>query len=338
MRRQQAMMRVRNSMLGIGMALALVTSVTGCAAVEEYRQIADQTGAVTSPQFGGAQDTKSVSPAPVVGSTDAESVPGSSGDVAQGIPKTDRLIVRVKTLRLEVKAVEVAIDAIRDVAGEHGGVITDMQVASETEGPIYRYQDTGVPSDGAPLSGWVTVRVPVDEFDAFVNAVSRVGKVRYQAQSSSDVTQQHVDLKARLGNLRAEEERLRQFFDAAKSVDDMLAIEQELARVRGEIESLDAQVQYLERQAAMGTVTIELVEPKDIVRPQGESWGFADAITTGVRGAATAIKVLIVVIISVAPYVIIGAALFYAIRFFVRRRRALKTTGPAPDGADTESE
>jgi len=151
--------------------------------------------------------------------------------------------------------------------------------------------------------------------------VSKLGTVRSQSESSDDVTQEHVDLSARLENLRAEEARLREFFDAAKSVEDMLSIERELARVRGEIESLDAQVSYLERQAAMATVTIELTEPASIVRPGGDDWGFRDAITAGIRGAAQVLKVLIVVSITVAPYALVGLLAFFGIRALVRARR-----------------
>lgn len=307
----------------IAVALALVVALAGCGAVSEYKQVARDAGVATSPQVGGAPEmsgdgvVSNEAYAPSV-----EGAPAPAGDVAKGVAESDRLIVRNKTLRLEVPAVADAVTSIRGIAKKYEGIITNMQVASDTEGPIYRYE--GSPSDGAALRGWVTVRVPVDKFDAFANDVSAIGTVKYQAESSDDVTQQHVDMKARLDNLRAEEKRLRDFFDKAKNVNEMLAVEQELARVRGEIESLDAQVQYLERQAAMATVTIDLSEPQDLIRPEGETWGFGDAITTGFRGAAVAIKILIVAVIALAPYVAIGIALFYLIRGLVRRRRARK--------------
>lgn len=322
------------------LALMLVAGGTGCAAVQEYGNVAKDAG-ITAPQLGAPAETSGgtdMAYAPDAGV--AESAPLPSGDVAKGIAEQDRLIIRNKTLRLEVAAVADAIDSIRGIAKKHEGVVTNMQLASDTEGPIYRYEDTGSPSDGAALSGWITVRVPVDTFDAFVAEVSKVGTVKYQAESSDDVTQEHVDMKARLDNLRAEEKRLREFFDKAKNVNEMLAVEQELARVRGEIESLDAQVQYLERQAAMATVTIDLSEPKDIIRPEGDTWGFGDAVTTGFRGAAVAIKILIVLVIALAPYIAIGVALFFLIRALVRRRRARKAargTAAEPE-SDTTTE
>jgi hypothetical protein len=314
-------------LLVVATALALVMSMVGCSAVDQLTS-----GGTSAESTGGYG-----SPAPLVGydsakgsgtTVESQAPNSASGDVAANVPEADRLIIRNKTLRIEVKKVADAIDSIQAASKKSGGIITGMQVATDSGSPIYRYEDSGAPSDGTALLGYIVVRVPADKFEAFVDEVSKVGTVRYEAETSDDVTQQHVDLSARLDNLRAEEKRLREFFSAAKNVTEMLAIEQELARVRGEIESLDAQVKYLERQAAMATVTIDLNEPQPIVRPDGENWGFGEAITTGFRGAAGAIKVIIVVGITLAPFLVIAFALFFAIRAIARKRRSKRAATP----------
>ncbi|MEO7589313.1 MAG: DUF4349 domain-containing protein, partial [Arachnia sp.] len=197
---------------------------------------------------------------------------GDSADLPQegGDNGGDRLIIRTKTLRLEVASTNDAMDKIRDLTRTHSGTVSDLQMATDSEEWVYRNVENG---DGAALRGWVTVRVPTDGYEDFIAAVAGLGVVKFQSEATSDVTQEHLDLSARLENLRAQEVRLRAFFDAAKNVEDMLAVEKELGRVRGDIESLDAQVTYLERQAAMATVTVELTEPRAVVRPGGESWG-----------------------------------------------------------------
>jgi hypothetical protein len=240
-----------------------------------------------------------------------------------GVTNGDRLVILTQTLRLEVDDTADSITAIRALVTKHDGIISDLQVATDTEDELYRYDQYGYQSgDGTALRGWVTVRVPADGFDAFVAAVSDLGTIKYQSEGSQDVTQEHVDLSARLANLRAEEARLREFFDAATDVEDMLAIEVELSRVRGEIESLDAQVKYLERQAAMATITIELVEPKPVVRPEGESWGFVEAITDGVRGAAEVLTFAISFIIATAPIWVVALIALLVTRVLLRRRKA----------------
>lgn len=246
---------------------------------------------------------------------DGYAFPQENGEEGGG----DRLIIRTKTMRLEVEKTPDAVEQIRELTRSHSGTVSDMQVATDSEEWIQR---PGENADGAALRGWVTVRIPSDRYEDFIAASVKLGAVKFQSEATSDVTQEHVDLSARLENLRAQELRLREFFEAAKDVDDMLAVEKELGRIRGEVESLDAQVTYLERQAAMATVTIELTEPRAVVRPGGETWGFVDAITTGIRAAAQLVTGLITFLIATSPLWIVGIALYFPIRKFLRGRRA----------------
>ncbi|MDI6693358.1 MAG: DUF4349 domain-containing protein [Anaerosomatales bacterium] len=325
--------RISVAMSAVVLTFALLAS-TGCSGV---RELSDVLGSARTAATDMSRDV-----ALEKGVVD-QTYDGYAGGAAPAEDVTDKgvsapaiagpLVIKNKTMRIEVKAVQKAVEEIRALATKHGGSITALSVATDDEQPIYRPEAVDY-GDGAALRGWVTVRVPVDKFEAFVADVSGIGTVKNQSESAEDVTQQHVDLKARLDNLRAEEKRLREFFAAAKNVNEMLAVERELARVRGEIESLDAQVQYLERQAAMATVTVELTEPKPVIRPQGESWGFLDAITTGFRGAAATIKILIVLALTLLPLVVLGAALYYLVRGLIRRRRARKArAASAPDAS-----
>ncbi len=244
-------------------------------------------------------------------------------DGAEDGTDSERLIIRTKTLRLEVEETTEAMEDIRELTGTYSGTVSNLQVATDSDEPLYRYNENGVPEgDGTALRAWITVRIPTDQYEDFVAAVAGLGDVKFQSEAASDVTQEHVDLSARLENLRAQEVRLREFFEAADDVEDMLAVEQELGRVRGEIESLDAQVTYLERQAAMATITVELTEPRPVVRPGGESWGFVEAITNGVRGAAALVTGLLTVLIAATPLVVAGAVVFFVVRAVMRRRRA----------------
>lgn len=274
-------------------------------------------------------------PAPDMGGELA--MPEQGGDILTD--DGERLIIRSKVLRLEVKSTPDSVDEIRTLARSHEGAVTDMQVATDTDEWIYRYErDGSMSGDGAALRGWVTVRVPGATYEDFLEEVASLGVVKFQSESTSDVTQEHVDLSARLENLRAQEVRLREFFDAADKVEDMLAIEKELGRVRGEIESLDAQVKYLERQAAMATVTIELIEPRAVVSPGAESWGFSEAITNGIRGAAGLLTSLITFVIATAPLWLVAVVLFFPLRAYRRRRAARRNAPPvtAPDPATTQ--
>ncbi len=283
----------------------------------------------TPPAQGGAV-TRDLAQEEVMDSAMPPPGEGAAGEDASDTPPEDRLIIRDKSLRLEVESVADAARDIRDLAGSAGGFVTNTRIATDG-GPVYRYDEYGTSTgSGGPLSGWITVRVPSDRFEGFVAQLRDLGEVEWEAESRDDVTQEHVDLQARLENLQAEEARLREFFDAAESVEDMLAIERELARVRGEIESLDARISYLERQAAMATVTVELTEPGPIAQPEGPDWGFRQALTTGLRLAADVVNAIIVIGIGALPVLAIVAVLAGVIWLVVRRYRS------AHAGSDTE--
>ena len=261
-----------------------------------------------------------------------------AGTDASTVPADQKLIVRSKTMRIEVDAVQGAIDKIRGLASRDGADITQLQVATSTDEPIYRplVQGDVTSSASSPLQAFMTIRVPADKYQAFIDEAAKLGKVLFQAENTDDVTQQHIDLKARLDNLRAEEVRLRDFFAKAKNVTEMLQIEQELSRVRGEIESMAAQVAYLERQAAMATVTIELTEPKPLVRPTGTDWGVGTAFTDSIRAFVGTLNVLIVMhgpVLALGVFVVLPALLIARLVWrIVRRRRAVKAASAVEPG------
>ncbi|MCX8006894.1 MAG: DUF4349 domain-containing protein [Coriobacteriia bacterium] len=315
------------------LVLALVVTA-GCSGVSELRDVLGEASSRGQAVSGQLSAPSGALPPQDYG-TD-KTVAEEGGDQATP-PKADALVIRSKTMRIEVKDVKGAVEAIRAAASKHGGSIAALQIATDEEQPIYRPEVAGSALPSESLRGWVTVRVPVDAFEAFVAEAVKIGTVKAQSESSEDVTQQHVDLSARLENLRAEEKRLREFFAATKNVQEMLSVERELARVRGEIESLDAQVKYLERQAALATVTIELTEPKPVIRPAGETWGFLDAITTGFRGAAATIKIAIVVTLTLLPAIAIAVAAYYLARALVRRRRRRSVEPRDALSADTHA-
>ncbi len=323
-----------------GLLLALV----GCGGAAGTSQDAE-----TPNGFGATPSTAQRSAAaPTEASKGSLAAPSPRGVTGSGVdastvPADQKLIVRSKTMRVEVTAVTSAIDKIRALASRDGADITELQVATSTDEPIYRELAPGEVSStqsDAALQAFVTVRVPAAKYQSFIDDAVKLGRLLFQAENTEDVTQQHVDLKARLDNLRAEEVRLRQFFVSAKNVTEMLQIEQELSRVRGDIESLSAQVAYLERQAAMATVTIELTEPAPIIRPAGTNWGTGEALTTGIRAFVGTINGLIVIILAMAPILILLLLALLVGRVVwkqSRRRRAVRQAAVAAERSDSSA-
>lgn len=318
---------------------ALVTaSMAGCGGITANKQVTPlpgrgAAGSQPGTYGGGAVGT----PAPRYGSagTPEKSVDGrqtrSQAPSADVSAKTTRLmIVRDKTLEMEVASVRKTLAKINVLTAAYGASITNSSISSDQNGgpqplPQEQQQRPSSTQSTGPLSGTITIKVPVAKFDAFVRQVRKLGNIQAESESTEDVTQQHIDMKARLKNLRAEEAAFIRFFKAATSVREMIAIEQQLARVRGDIESLQGQVDFLEQRAALATLTLQLSEPGSVVSPPGQSWGFVEAITQAIRNFVSVINFLIMMTGAVLPLLLIGLIGFWPMRWLLRRFVLRKT-------------
>lgn len=225
---------------------------------------------------------------------------GSEADV-EPLAAQQRQLVRTGTVRLRVDDAEAASRAIRDLATDRDGFVTasNRQVQE-------RHNETWA-------TGTVVIRVPSDTFQATVGDVEALGDVRNAETNTEDVTEQLVDIEARLTNLRAERDRLRDLYQDANETEDVLAVQRELADVQEEIERLEARQQALERDVAYATLTVRLEEtPPDAPEPEPEAaWhetGLLAAFLDSVDGVATTLRALAVASAYVAPYVVVFGA------------------------------
>lgn len=229
------------------------------------------------------------------------------------------MVIRTAMLDMRVDEIEGSVKDVRAAAKRNQATIEQLTVTGGDTGP--RPLEGAQSAYPTPANATITLRVPADRLDALSRDVASLGTVITQSSSSDDVTQQYVDMAARLKNLKAEEARLRSFFDRARKVSDLLAVERELSRVRGEIEAMQAQVDYLKRQVARATLTVTMTEPGPVIQPSGTDWGFIEAVRRGVQAAAALLTTLLTVLIAVAPLALLVAAVWLLIRWLVRRRR-----------------
>ena len=113
-----------------------------------------------------------------------------------------------------------------------------------------------------------TARIPVEAFDAFVGKVGKLGELQQSKINSQDVTEEYVDLEARIKNKTEEERRLlKHLADSTGKLEEILQVEREISRVRGEVERIEGRLRYLGNVASLSTVTITVTEIKDYVPP-----------------------------------------------------------------------
>jgi hypothetical protein len=122
-------------------------------------------------------------------------------------------------------------------------------------------------SAGSPRTGHWRLRVPVERFDDFKDAVVKLGVPQRNTTDSQDVSEEYYDLEDRIKNKKIEQERLRGYLEEKKSsinkIDDILAIERELNRVRDEADKLEGRLRRLKDLTTLATLNVTLQEIKD---------------------------------------------------------------------------
>ncbi len=320
----------------IAVLIVVAVALVGAGYVLASRTIAPVSQSRTSGSTTASYD---------MGGVPAAIKPGAADKAAQGVggamptaesvspaatATSGQVVVRTGAMELRVTDAEKSLAKLRTIAAGQGGEVTDANLSSGAGGqPVPLTAESATP---VPSTAWATIRVPAENLDALVKSVSELGTVVSVSVQASDVTEQAIDLEARLTNLRAEEVRLRELLDRAVKVEDVLAVDRELARVRGEVESLDAQLTYLKRQAARATLTVTLSEPAPITGTQG-GWRLREAIAAGFAGAQALLALFVTAAIAISPLLLIGL-LGWAVVRLVRKRRSDTESSEAPRATD----
>jgi hypothetical protein len=172
---------------------------------------------------------------------------------------------------------------------------------------------------GRAPEGVFTLRVPASKFAQVLLDVERLGTVEARRIGGQDVTEEFVDLSARTRNLERHEQQLLSFMDRATRVTDLLAIEQELSRVRGEIEMLTGRLRFLGNQVELATV--EVAMRQKVAPVGGDFWDFGAtlgrmkaAFLTTIRQILGAAERVAVVGSALVPVAVLAVVVWLAIR------------------------
>jgi len=247
--------------------------------------------------------------------------PASTPTASDRVPKGGRaesgastfsgpMIIRTATLVVVAKEFDAARSAFERLLRQHGGYIAQLS--------------TGGQSSARTLTA--TLRVPADRMDALFAELKKIGRVEGEGQIGEEVTQQYVDLVARLKNSRVTEQRLAQILaQRTGKVADVLEVEREIARVRGEIERMDAQRKTLENQVAFASVRFELREEYQAqldVTPPSTATRLRNAAVEGYKSATENAIGLAEFLLNAGPTLLLwGLIFFWPVRTIWRRLR-----------------
>ena len=178
-----------------------------------------------------------------------------SGDLTV-IERSNRMIVKNADIRLMVKDTDVAIDRATQIVGDAGGYIVSSRVwYQDYYGNNLKYAS-------------ITIGVPVDQFErVLVRLRDLAVRVVDENASGDDVTEQYVDLQSQLVNLEATRARIQEFLNDAKTVDEALRINQELANIEAQIEQIKGRMNYLADRSSYSTITINFEPEFPVLTP-----------------------------------------------------------------------
>jgi hypothetical protein len=224
-------------------------------------------------------------------------------------PAHGPMIVRTAQLSLIAKGFEQARARAEEILKRHGGYIGQLNV-------------TAPENSGRTLTA--VFRVPAAHLDAVLAELKKLGRVTSESQGGEEVTQQYVELEARLANARHTEQRLSDLLrDRTGKLSDVLAFEKEIDRVRGEIESMEAQRKSLAGQVDYATLNATVIEEYGAplqLTPPSTSIRFRNAAVEGFQALAGGIVSVILFLLSTGPsLLVLGAILFFVGRLIWKR-------------------
>lgn len=184
---------------------------------------------------------------------------------------SSRLIIKTGFLSLLVKEVRLGVSQIGGLAETLGGFISSSSLSIIDEAKN-------------KLTATIVIRVPAGKYSqAFEDIKKTAIKTTNESSSGEDVTQQYTDLDSRLKNLQAAETQLLEIMKNAKETKDVLSVFTELTNIRGQIEQIKGQMQYLEQSGKLATITVYLATEENELPIVETKWTPLTPLKEGLR-------------------------------------------------------
>ena len=231
---------------------------------------------------------------------------------ATGAPATKglaRKIIYTAEVSMVVEKLNPAQQKLMELVRKSGGYIAETSVSG---------------SSGEPRTGSWKIRVPVGGYQSFLDAVSKIGEVHTLTTDSSDVSEEYYDIEARLRNKRVEEKRLLEHLNRSTAkLSDILLVEKEISRVRGEIEQMQGRMRVLQNLTSLTTITVSIEEVKDYVPPAPPTFGteIARSFSGSFGGLINFGKGLVLLAVALLPWAVAGVIVTLPLWIALYRRR-----------------
>lgn len=236
----------------------------------------------------------------------------NQAEKTQNAPVFERKIIRNADLQLEANAPEEAQQKIAQIAESKGGFVVESTQSGSSVKTTTRDTVT------------MTVRVPATKFNESLNEIRQSAeRVIVETVKGQDVTEEFIDIEARLKAKRALEEQFLEIMKRGSTVQDALSVQRELSTVRGEIEQIEGRKRFLENQASLSTIKIKLQTPTAFsANAPGFFNRLSQALGSGFDAALSFILIFVTALIALLPFLIlIVLPIYLVIRYFLKKNR-----------------
>ena len=238
--------------------------------------------------------------------------------VKADMPAVDRKIIRNADITIEVDSTSEAQHRVTSIAEARGGfVVTSEAKQRQSVDPAQRATDFKL-----------VVRVPEDQFGVALDEIKKLAtNVPEEKATGQDVTEEFIDLEARIKTQKALEAQFLGIMKQAYKVEDALEVQRQIAEVRTEIERLEGRKRFIENRSSLATITVNIQAPKPVIAttPTGFGHSLRDAISESVElGSGMLIFFVRFLIVMFPVLLFVGLPTALVLRYFMRRARRVR--------------
>ena len=260
----------------------LAVCLAGCGAKSE----AVTNGSVVDRYYGAIYDSAN-------GVMD--NAPEMSMETSQSVFAGNQKLVRTMTIEAETNDMDQLLTDINGKLQTLGGYMESKSIRNGSSTAINRYR-----------YGSMTIRVPADRLDEFVEHISGKSNVVHYNETADDITLRYVATQSRVTALETEQQRLLELLEQAKNMSDLLQIEERLTSVRTELEEVTSQMRVYDNMVDYGTIQLSITEVQ-VYTPVAEQTVW-QKIGSGLRdnwkGLCQTVENLFVFLVTSLPYTI----------------------------------
>ena len=235
-----------------------------------------------------------------------------------GVPEIGPQIVQTSSVRLSVQRgrFDETVDEARSIAAGLGGFVVS---SSASQGSAERL-----------VRGTLVLRIPAKNYAEAMKSLAGLGRVEGRQENGKDVSQEYVDLRARIRQLQAVESQLLELLDRTDTVGEALAVQQQLGQVQLDLEQGRGRLRYLDDQVAFSTISLDLHERVlPVPKSDGGRFGIVEAWSKAADGFLAVLGWTFVVLATAAPLVLILAIALFLARVALHKRLRWPSRRPA---------